>query len=116
MSGGHVFASHARFCFCPVVVQCCGCCDESNDLRLRRGICGDDVEEFIQRRAMAIATAHAAVVEDDAAGLQQLSASASAAARMRDLQVCRLILMGTMNVVNSCDHVTCISSSFIASL
>ncbi len=56
----------------------------------RHGVAFEDVEEFIQRRASAIATAHAAAVEDDRGGRghqQQHCTSARAAARMRDLQV-----------------------------
>ena len=63
----------------------------------RRGVACDDVEEFIRRRASAIATAHAVAVESDAGGRGQLdqqhSSNARAAARMRDLQVGCLIAM-----------------------
>lgn len=58
--------------------------------RCRHGVAFEDVEEFIQRRASAIATAHVAAVQDDRGGAgqqQQHCTSVRAAARMRDLQV-----------------------------
>ena len=57
----------------------------------------DDVEEFIRRRASAIATAHAVALESEGGGKGQMkqehSTNARAAARMRDLQVGCFIVM-----------------------